>query len=380
MPFSPEVKQTIEMCRHCFMCRHANTTFLVTKLDAHTPRGYALQLSRIEAGLGDWTADVVEKLYQSTLDGLCTELCAFHWREDEVVRAGREEVVAIDLAPAPVRIVAADLQEAAASAATVDRPVPAVDSSRPLAEVVYFVDVPSRRESPEVVAAVGAILDTLAEPWCALADVPETAMALYELGYTSDAHVAAAALATRIGELHPRRLLTSSSHAYRAFRELYPAFGITALDGIEIVHVAEYLASKVESRELRLNPAPDMRVAYHDPCQLGRRSGVYDAPRTVIAAAIGRAPLELAHNRGAAECCGGGSLLDKTYPVLSARIADARIERVLETGADVLVTACTTCRRVLGEASARVAPQLRVLDLAEFVATRLDPAPQRREG
>lgn len=372
MSFSPEVKKTIEMCRHCFMCRHANPTFLVTKLDAHTPRGYALQLSRIDAGLGDWTADVVEKLYQSTLDGLCAELCAFHWREDEVVRAGREAVVAKGLAPAPVRAVVADLVASPASAEAIGSLAPVAE--RPPSGIVYFGGSASRRDPTEVVAAVTAILDALSEPWSYLTDESDTGMGLYELGYTADARTAAVSLAARIAELRPQRLLTSSSHAYRAFRELYPAFGITALEGIELMHFAEYLASKVETGALRVRPAGDIRVAYHDPCQLGRRSGVYDAPRTVIAAAIGGAPLELVHSRNESECCGGGSLLDETYPALSARIAEARVGRVLETGAEVLVTACTTCRKVLGEASARVAPRLQVVDLAEFVASRLDSA------
>ena len=37
------------------MCRHACPTFLATKLDSHTPRGYALLLAEIEAGKIGWT-------------------------------------------------------------------------------------------------------------------------------------------------------------------------------------------------------------------------------------------------------------------------------------------------------------------------------------
>jgi Fe-S oxidoreductase len=80
-------------------------------------------------------------------------------------------------------------------------------------------------------------------------------------------------------------------------------------------------------------------VRWHDPCQLGRGLGVYDAPRAVLTRALGRAPLEFAMRRERAECSGGGGLLPLTMPETSHAIAQ---KRVADAGGAEIVTACAS--------------------------------------
>jgi Fe-S oxidoreductase len=70
----------------------------------------------------------------------------------------------------------------------------------------------------------------------------------------------------------------------------------------------------------------DGAVRYHDPCQLGRGLGVYDAPRAVLTRALGRAPDEFDERRERAACSGAGGLLPATMPDTARTIADARLD------------------------------------------------------
>ncbi len=111
-------------------------------------------------------------------------------------------------------------------------------------------------------------------------------------------------------------------------------------------------------------------VTYHDPCDLGRKSGRgvrgYDAPRTVIRAA-GAELVELEHSREQSRCCGGGGGLRATHPSLSVALAKERMDEVRETGAALVLTDCPNCVRNLrnalkGRDRVRVMSTLRWLD------------------
>ena len=371
MSFSPSVQNTIEMCRYCFMCRHANPTFLVTKLDSHTPRGYALLLSQIESGLSEWTVDVAEKLYQSTLDGLCRELCEFHWAEDDVVQAGREQAVGHAVVPAPVGATIDALLSGG------DLPLPfavrerlEARRDRQGASTLFLTGSLARRKAPDLVLATADILDRCGEDWTLLGEEGDTGAGLWELGLPGEAREAGARLVAAIRGLRPRQIVTGDAHACRALRDLYPSWGIDDLSTVEVLHVAEYLAGRLTSGAFQ--PAPTGEhgvVAYHDPCQLGRRLRVLDAPREVIRAVTGRAPVEFPHAGAVAECCGGGSLLHATYPRLSATMGEARLGTVVNAGVDTVVTACPTCRMVLRAGAEKARSGISIIDITELVAS-----------
>jgi Fe-S oxidoreductase len=78
-----EAKETIRACQFCFMCRYACPTFLATKLESVTPRGYALMLATIDRGQQAWSEDMVNRFYQCTLCGLCRAECEYNWPEDD---------------------------------------------------------------------------------------------------------------------------------------------------------------------------------------------------------------------------------------------------------------------------------------------------------
>jgi Fe-S oxidoreductase len=83
-------------------------------------------------------------------------------------------------------------------------------------------------------------------------------------------------------------------------------------------------------------------VRYHDPCQLGRGLGVFEAPRNVLARILGRAPDEFVASGSRSACSGGGGLLPVTMPETSEAIALARVREHEASGGGEIVTACAS--------------------------------------
>jgi dimethylglycine catabolism B len=107
-------------------------------------------------------------------------------------------------------------------------------------------------------------------------------------------------------------------------------------------------------------------VRWHDPCQLGRGLGVYDAPRHVLARALGRAPDEFERRREDARCSGAGGLLPVTMPDVARTIAEQRVADHERSGGGTIVTACASGRRSLARTGATV------VDLATVVVRALE--------
>jgi L-lactate dehydrogenase complex protein LldG len=97
-------------------------------------------------------------------------------------------------------------------------------------------------------------------------------------------------------------------------------------------------------------------VTYHDPCDLGRKSGHgalgYDAPRKAIAA-TGATLREMPRSREDSKCCGGGGGLRATYPALSVAMAKQRMEEIRDMDADYCLTDCPSCVHNLSNAKKR---------------------------
>jgi heterodisulfide reductase subunit D len=112
-----------------------------------------------------------------------------------------------------------------------------------------------------------------------------------------------------------------------------------------------------------------MKVTYHDPCHLGRHSGVYEPPRRVLSKIPGITLVEMQNNRKNSNCCGGGGGFFTIKPEEAISIALRRTNEALQTGASSVVTACPLCEMNLRYASGRLDEgKLLVQDLIELVA------------
>ncbi|UCF94938.1 MAG: (Fe-S)-binding protein, partial [Desulfobacterales bacterium] len=150
---------------------------------------------------------------------------------------------------------------------------------------------------------------------------------------------------------------------YQMWREHYT-------QSFEIFHVTQYLNELITSGHLELKELR-LTVTYHDPCDLGRGSREFEAPRRIIRSLPGVELVELAHNRANCFCCGGGGNLEMVDAQLSADIARAKIEEVLASGAEAVVTACQQCVRTMASYVRRNKIALEVLDIVQLIQRAL---------
>lgn len=170
-----------------------------------------------------------------------------------------------------------------------------------------------------------------------------------------------------IQDREARKIVFSCPSCYHMWRTHYPY----AAHGIEIFHSTRFLASLISHGRIGFKPL-DRTVTYHDPCDLGRGSNEYEAPRKIIQSIPGVTFVELASNRDACNCCGGGGNLEMIDADLSAGIAAAKIEEVQATGADIVVTSCQQCVRTMLTFVRRNKIPLEVMDITEFILRAMD--------
>ncbi|HIJ56820.1 MAG TPA: 4Fe-4S dicluster domain-containing protein [Deltaproteobacteria bacterium] len=162
-----------------------------------------------------------------------------------------------------------------------------------------------------------------------------------------------------------KKILTTSPHCLNAFRKNYDE--LKGAVGSE--HYAELLDRLLKEGRLKPVQTVDRLVTYHDPCYLGRHSGIYEAPRRVLQSIPGLTLVEMPNHKENSICCGGGGGgAWSDYPV-EQRFGVLRIEEALRTGAEVMATACPYCIRMLNEAVTElgVEDQIIVRDLAELL-------------
>ena len=152
-------------------------------------------------------------------------------------------------------------------------------------------------------------------------------------------------------------LVTSCPICLRVFRESYH------LDGIEVLHHSEYIERLIADGRLHLRLTTES-YTYHDPCELGRGLGIYEAPRNVISA-VGNLR-EAKHNRERSLCC-GSSLANTVITDAQQQTIAKRMTAELEsTGCDTIATSCPLCNKTIARATI-----IKVEDIAEIIAKNI---------
>jgi len=160
-----------------------------------------------------------------------------------------------------------------------------------------------------------------------------------------------------------RKVVFACPSCYQMWREHYP-------HDVEIYHVTQYINQLITAGQLPLKEL-DLTVTFHDPCDLGRGSQEYDAPREIIRAIPGAKLIEMAHNRENCLCCGGGGNLEMIDNKLSGEIAKAKIDEAMGTGAQAVVTACQQCVRTMNTYIRRNKLKFEALDIVQLVQKAL---------
>ena len=130
--------------------------------------------------------------------------------------------------------------------------------------------------------------------------------------------------------------------------------------------VIDVLAADLD--RLTLKPQfRDKTVTWHDPCHLARYQEVRVQPRSILQALEGIRFVEMSD---ADRCCGLGGSFSITHYEVSQKIADHKVDAIVASGADAVVTACPGCIIQLRDALARRDVAVEVLHIGELFTIR----------
>jgi L-lactate dehydrogenase complex protein LldE len=169
-------------------------------------------------------------------------------------------------------------------------------------------------------------------------------------------------------------IVAPSASCVGMVRELYPA--VAALSGdAALAQAVEAISSRTyELTEflIRVLGVEDVgayyphRVTYHPTCHSLRVLHLGDAPLQLLRAVKG---IDLVELPDARECCGfGGTFAIKNADTSAAMLGD-KVRCVLDTGAEVVTSADTSCLMHIGGAISRMRAGVRTVHLAQILAS-----------
>jgi len=167
-----------------------------------------------------------------------------------------------------------------------------------------------------------------------------------------------------------KKIVTSCPHCFNTLRNEYPQF-----DGqFEVIHHTQLIAELLKDGRLKPTSMNGEKLTYHDSCYLGRHNDIYEPPRQILNNILQSRLLEMKRSGRNGFCCGGGGGRYWMEERIGQRISEMRIEQVVETGADVVATACPYCLQMFEDAikAKEVEESLKALDIAELLAAQLD--------
>ncbi|BCS98206.1 hypothetical protein DSLASN_38380 [Desulfoluna limicola] len=173
-----------------------------------------------------------------------------------------------------------------------------------------------------------------------------------------------------IKESGAKKIIASDPHAYNALKNDYPELDLP------VEHISEVIVKKVKDGTIKLKAIEDSSkvYTYHDPCYLGRHNGIYDDPRSAMAAIPGIQMVEMEKNRDRSLCCSGGGLMLFYEPHEEERMAVLRVQMAHEAGANVIVCACPFCMVNMEDAIkvAGLDDQLEAIELTELIDQHME--------
>jgi len=110
------------------------------------------------------------------------------------------------------------------------------------------------------------------------------------------------------------------------------------------------------------------RLTWHDACHGLRDLNLKSEPRKLIKKVRGAEFIELDN---AESCCGFGGTFSVKYPEISVAILDQKIEAIERAKVDAVVAADASCLMQIGGRLSRNGSRVRVMHLAELLASQV---------
>jgi len=400
-----QVASYLEACVHCGQCAEACHFYLVKQDPKYTPAYKLKPLEKVYkrykapfAGLkrliglapGELTAEDLEDwselIYDAcTMCGRCTVVCPMGIDIATLVRKTREGYVAAGLVPesmlaaaeraidigSPLGIKPESLRK------IVDEQSRAVGIPIALdkvgADYLVILSAMEILNFYEVIGALARIFKQAGISWTISTEAYEATNIGIQIGDMAIAGILVGRIVDAAEKLKVKYVISPEcGHAYSALKWEGPNLVGHDYD-FEVIHILELLDKLRREGRLKTTGKDGRKLTYHDPCQIVRRGGIVQEPRSLLRQVASNF-VETRDHGVYNICCGGGGGVSANARAEGLRLEafackKAQIEDI--GGVDALVTSCANCRNVLEEAIDHYDMELPVIGLNELLAEHL---------
>ena len=386
------VKQLVEIdaCTHCGECLLHCPVYLQRKEEGINPRGKIRAMKKfIRSQHGLWAKILgprkldeeslkkfSEMVYRCTLCGECAFQCPVSIDSKNLWIGLREVLVGLGHYPQGMDGLKKNLltehnilgQDNAWRTEWVEslENLPEHKYQKEKADVVYFVGCvaayfPMVHKIPQSFAKImdrAGVNFTLlgGEEWCC-------GFPLIGAGLRNEAESMKQHNIEKVREKGAKSVVFACPSCYHTWHEEY------ATD-LTLSHASQFVLDLIRKGKIEFRNEV-VKVTYHDPCDLGRASGIYEPPREILKAMPGVEVVELADNREHCKCCGGGGNMEMVDPELSAALAQEKINQIQATGAKIVITSCQQCVRTIMTAARKKKIPIKAFNITDFVLSHM---------
>jgi len=374
----------IQSCIACGYCRDGCPIYEEVMWESASSKGkmtYAKMLTQLKADIDPY---IVRRFYQCTLCGHCKEICQGELPTCDIWTNFRSKLMQQGFEPAEAYpIMVGSVQENGnpfgepKTKRTEIFPTDAQGLLMPgdegQADFLLWVGCMNSYNDVNTLPNLMSIFDAAGVKYRVLGEEEGCCGSIVHMsglpGFTDIANGAV----SRIQATGLETMVTPCAGCANHFKEIYPKHDIDV--GVRVLHAVEILDELVKSGKLRFDKPFEKKVAYHDPCELGRHLRVFDPPRDILKAIPGLELVEFHENREDSKCCGGGGGLKAVDLEISQNIAYKRVLKAIDSGAEILVSACPSCKANLKLAADRARKEkvgkIKVMDIHEVIRKAL---------
>ena len=377
-PFGEALDNEIMACIMCGFCRAGCPTYTETSLESINARGRVILAYHLLTGRLKPSKELAERFYKCTTCLNCNAVCPAGVKVSDIVQAARMRLVEAGFLPPIHSTLMQSIEE---KGNPFGEPVekrsdiyPAEFKLKENASTLLFFGCVASYQDINLIPSTLKIMDKANIDYTTLGNKE------YCCGYISylvgDQKEFKSCIKNNIDHFKRmglKEIVTTCAGCFRTFKDLYPKYN--GPFNVQVYHAVEYLEKLITDGKLSFKNGASIKVAYHDPCDIGRHMNIYEPPRNVIKAIPSVELIEFPQNRNLAKCCGGGGGLKAYDTEMSLEIAYKRVQQASSIGADAIVSACPACKSNLQLATARLRKEkkgrIKVMDITELVAEAL---------
>jgi len=394
-----------ESCVHCGECAEACHFYLATKDPKYTPtyklfplvkayKRHKSPISGIAKMLGFAPAEVTEEelreweplVYDScTMCGRCTLVCPMAIDIAGTIRKMREGYVAADIVPDGLVSAAANAERTGSPMGVTLKALSAqikhqeeatgikIEIDKKGADYMALLSSMEIMGFPEIIGAYAKLFKQAGVSWTISSKAFEATNVGVQIGSGKMAKMLVERIVDAAEELEVKHVISPEcGHAYGALRWAGPNM-VGKEFSFKVVHIIELLDQLRREGKIPVGEKDTRRMTLHDPCQIIRRGGLLQEPRSLLNDSCSDF-VEMEGAGIANLCCGGGGGVSANPRAEELQMAafSKKLDQINDVGGvEAVVVPCANCRTVFEDGLDEFEADFEVIGLGELVADTL---------